>query len=172
MDVHRGSQEQETGDLLLLVDCSLQFLLLRWYKAIRRLDLNTRARDWRPFAHGLFFTVPLTFGQIFSRLCISPATHSVGTKDTRRLNFLSTYPQRDWNPWYVGPTSIGRWKPLLQEQRLETSCSKTISSIMALFPTAIHQRTWWQQEYLFLFKVPVKDLLIFQFNIYFPFNFK
>ena len=52
MDVHHGSQEQGT---------TLQFLLLRWYKAISRLDLKTRARDWWPFAPGgLFFTVPFT----------------------------------------------------------------------------------------------------------------
>ena len=135
MNVHCGSQEQGT---------TLQFLLLRWYKAISRLDLNTRARDWRPFAHGLFFTVPLNFGQIFSRLCISPATHSVGTKDTRRLN-----------------TRIGTGDPYCPRTGillLYKSFDETISSMKTLFPTAIHVTV--TTECLSSFKVPLRILLV------------
>ena len=144
MDVHCGSQEQETGDLLLLVDCYLQFLLLRWYEVIRRLDLNTRSRDWRPFAHGLFFTVPLTFGQIFSRLCTFTATHSVGIKDTRRLN-----------------TRIGTGDPYILRTGillLHKSFDETISSMKTLFPTAIHVTV--TTECLSSFKVPIRILLV------------
>ena len=93
--------------------------------------------------------VPLTFGQIFSRLCTFTATHSVGTKDTRRLN-----------------TRIGTGDPYILRTGillLHKSFDETISSMKTLFPTAIHVTV--TTECLSSFKVPVKDLLIFQFLI-------
>ena len=49
-----------------------------------------------------FFTVPLIFGQIFPRLSTFTATHSVGTRDIRRLDTS----KREWDTLYLPIRSL------------------------------------------------------------------
>ena len=49
-----------------------------------------------------FFTVPLIFGQIFPRLSTFTATHSVGTRDIRRLDTNKT----EWDTLYLPIRSL------------------------------------------------------------------
>ena len=49
-----------------------------------------------------FFTAPLIFGQIFPRLSTFTATHSVGTRDIRRLDTS----KREWDTLYLPIRSL------------------------------------------------------------------